>query len=71
MKVLDNSQWISDQFEPCQLGDERPAKRLVKVAGAILACPERSLPKQNSAWGDLKAAYRLFDKSKRSLLMWL
>ena len=64
MKVLDNQQWISGQFAQCQLGDERRTKRLVKVAAAILACPERSLPKQNSDWSDLKAAYRLFDNNQ-------
>lgn len=29
----------------------------------MLASPERSLPQQNAAWCDLKAAYRLFDNS--------
>jgi len=27
----------------------------------MLNCPEQSLPKQNTAWADLKAAYRFFD----------
>ena len=33
----------------------------MKVAEHMLACPEKSLPEQNSDWSDLKAAYRLFD----------
>lgn len=64
MKVLDNQRWVNRQFSLCQLGDKRRSKRLVKVAAAVLACPERSLPKQNSDWSDLKAAYRLFDNKQ-------
>ena len=63
MKVLDNSQWIEKQFASCDLRDKRRTKRLQKVANHMLASPERSLPQQNPAWHDLKAAYRLFDNS--------
>ena len=61
MIVRDNEQWVVDQFSQCELGNSLRTERLQKVAGAMLSCPEQSLPKQNAAWADLKAAYRLFD----------
>lgn len=60
MKVLDNSQWIEQQFSLCNLGDKRRTKRLQSVATQMLACPANSLPQQNVEWSDLKAAYRFF-----------
>lgn len=64
MKVRDNDRWVEEQFGQCGLGNSLRTKRLQKVAGAMLSCPEQSLPKQNSAWADLKAAYRLFDSER-------
>lgn len=64
MKVVENSQWIENQFAECDLGDKRRTKRLEQVANHMLASPESSLPRQNPVWGDLKAAYRLFDNSQ-------
>lgn len=64
MKVLDNDQWISQQFSECQLGDARRTTRLVEVAGNMLAKPEASLVAQNGEWADVKAAYRFFDNPK-------
>lgn len=64
MKVLDNQQWIRTQFADCQLGNKKRTERLQKVAAAMLAQPEQSLPKQNAQWKDLKAAYRLLDKQR-------
>jgi hypothetical protein len=61
MKVLDNDHWVSQAFSECELGDKRRTKRLVKVAGNMLASPEKSLPEQNVEWADVKAAYRFFD----------
>jgi hypothetical protein len=61
VKVLDNAQWVETQFDSCQLGNRLRTQRLQKVAVQMLAQPEESLPKQNSRWADLKAAYRLFD----------
>jgi hypothetical protein len=61
MKTLDNSAWIGQQFNNSQLGDQRRTKRLVSVAEAMLNSPDASLPRQNSRWADLKAAYRLFN----------
>ena len=62
MEASDNNQWLSDQFGSCELGNTLRTKRLVKVADAMLACPEKSLPRQNPNWADLKGCYRLFDK---------
>ena len=64
MKVLDNEQWIENQFGDCQLGNRKRTERLQTVATAMLAQPEHSLPKQNNRWKDLKASYRLFDNKR-------
>lgn len=64
MRVRDNERWIDDQFSQCELGNTLRTKRLQKLAGAMLSCPEKSLPKQNTAWSDLKAAYRFFDNER-------
>ena len=61
MKMLDNDQWVLQQFGECELGDKRRTERLKKVAGNMLASPEKSLPEQNVDWADVKAAYRFFD----------
>ena len=60
MKAVDNDQWVEDNFGACELGDARRTKRLVKIAGNMLAGPEKSLPRQNVEWADVKAAYRFF-----------
>ena len=64
MKIVENTQWVHDQFSQCQLGDTRRTKRLQIVAENMLATPDQSLPSQNSDWSDLKAAYRLFDREE-------
>ena len=64
MIVRENEQWVEDQFSACELGNSLRTERLQKVARAMLSCPEQSLPKQNAAWANLKAAYRLFDKQQ-------
>ena len=60
MKVLGDEQWISENFCGCELGDKRISKRLLKVAGNMLAGPEQFIPQQNQQWADVKAAYRFF-----------
>ena len=64
MKILDNEQWIEEQFGNCQLGNVLRTRRLQQVAGKMLAQPDQSLPRQNTHWADLKAAYRLFDNPR-------
>ena len=64
MKFLANEPWLVQQFSDCALSDPRRNKRLMKVGGSMLACPEASIPQQNAQWSDTKAAYRLFDCPK-------
>lgn len=40
VKVVDNDQWVEDNFSTCELGDARRTKRLVKIAGNMLGAPE-------------------------------
>jgi len=64
MRIRDNEEWVEDQFGECELGNRLRTARLQKVASAMLSSPEKSLPSQNSAWADLKAAYRLFSNEQ-------
>ena len=63
MKVISNEEWVETQFGNCELGNSLRTKRLKSVAAAMLKSPERSLPKQNTSWKDVKAAYRFFNAS--------
>ena len=58
------SEWAQLNFGSCELGDKRRTNRLVKVAEEIANNPSASLPNQIERWGDLKAAYRLFDREE-------
>ena len=58
------SEWAHLNFGSCELGDKRRVSRLVKVAEEIANNPSASLPSQIERWGDLKAAYRLFDRDE-------
>jgi len=62
MIVLDNAQWVENQFADCDLQHKRRTDRLQVTAKNMLAQPDGSLPQQNTDWADLKAAYRLFDR---------
>ena len=55
------TEWAQLNFGNCELGDKRRTNRLVQVAEEIANNPSASLPNQFERWGDLKAAYRLFD----------
>ena len=61
MTVINNEEWIEQQFSQCDFGDQRRRKRMKKVATHFLTEPDGRLPAQNNEWKDLKAAYRLFD----------
>lgn len=54
-------EWAQLNFGNCELGDKRRTNRLVQVAEEVASNPSASLPNQIERWGDLKAAYRLFD----------
>lgn len=61
---LDAAAWAKQQFGNCQLGDARRTKRLIQVAQQVANHPSGSFPQQIKDWGDLKAAYRLFDQDE-------
>ena len=56
-----NMEWAQLNFGTCELGDKRRTKRLVKVATQVANNPSASFPDQMETWGDLKAAYKLFN----------
>jgi hypothetical protein len=58
---IDAQAWAEQQFGDCDLGDQRRTKRLIQVAQQVANHPAASFPEQMQTWGDLKAAYRLFD----------
>jgi hypothetical protein len=58
------NEWAQLNFGTCELGDKRRRDRLVQVAEEIASNPSASLPNQIEKWGDLKAAYRLFDREE-------
>jgi hypothetical protein len=60
------TEWAQLNFGGCELGDKRRTKRLVHVAKEVADNPSASLPNQIERWGDLKAAYRLFDRNEVS-----
>jgi hypothetical protein len=53
--------WAQVNFGNCQLGDKRRTQRLVQVGADVANNPSASFPDQMKTWGDLKAAYNLFD----------
>ena len=59
---IDAQEWAEEQFSDCELGDKRRTKRLIQVAKHVANHPSASFPQQMQSWGDLKAAYRLFDR---------
>lgn len=61
MFLNDPCLWANEMFGKCELNDQRRTKRLVQVAEQVVQNPSASFPDQIENWGDLKAAYRLFD----------
>jgi len=55
------AEWAEQNFGSCHLGDIRRTRRTVQVARHMAEHPDGSTPDQFERWGDLKAAYRLFD----------
>lgn len=59
--ALEDAAWAVEEFGDAALGDQRRTDCLVRIATAVGACPQGSLPQ---ACGDpalLKAAYRFFE----------
>lgn len=52
------SQWVEEELKDSKLGHKARHKRLLKVGGAMAACPQVSLPEQMGSWAELKGAYR-------------
>ena len=61
--TLDSKTWSGQQFADCDLGDKRRTNRLIKMAKQVADNPSASFSEQMETWGDLKAAYRLFDEN--------
>lgn len=56
----DGATWIRAQFEQAHLGDIRRTRRVIQVAGEMLADPGASLPQLAPTRSDLKATYALW-----------
>lgn len=67
MSLRVTESWANEMFGACELGDQRRTERLVRVAQQVAENPAASFPDQMETWGDLKAAYRLFDSPHTSL----
>lgn len=64
MRLLENAEWVEQNFGGCQLGHVKRTERLGIMASEMLESPESSLPQQNIEWSDLKAAYRLCNRKE-------
>jgi transposase-like protein/transposase Tn5 family protein len=62
--TLDAEAWAEQQFGECDLKDHRRTKRLKRFAIQMVQKPDASTPRQTETWGELKAAYRLFNRSE-------
>src|SRR4051812_32845670 len=49
-----------------QLGDRRLGDRIIKIAAAMAADPQGSIPRQQGTWAAAKAAYNFFDHPRVS-----
>lgn len=56
--------FIRGEFLGADFADRRLSERLVVVAGALAAAPERSLPQAIASRGQLDAAYRFFGNDR-------
>jgi hypothetical protein len=63
-QVLSAKAWASREFGAVELKDKRLTKRVVQIAAGMAADPQGSIPKQNKAPHQSKAAYRLFDHER-------
>jgi hypothetical protein len=62
LSELEPAVWSEKQFGPCDLGDARRTKRLVRYAQQMAEKPDASTPHQTESWADCKAVYRLFER---------
>ena len=64
MRLVENEEWVEQQFEGCDLNNSMRTRRLKKTARNMLGDPNASLPKQSCNWSDVKAAHRLLDREE-------
>lgn len=63
--VLPNhSTWAAHELATADFGDERLAKRLVRIVADKLANPTASIPQASGGWAATKATYRFFDSER-------
>lgn len=66
---LEADQWAENEFGGAALGDVRLSKRLVKVAAAKAAAPERAFSGVTKGdWAATKAYYRMLDQPEDALM---
>lgn len=61
--VLPPEAWAVQQFGQLDLGDKRRNQRAVRIAAAMAARPDASIPQQMGVVHQAKAAYRFLDRS--------
>ena len=52
--------WAVGEYAGAELGDARRTERLLKIVGALAACPGASLPQALGGEAELEGAYRFF-----------
>ena len=57
-------EWLEKQWPSSIFYDPRLHKRAVKIAGACLSHPDRSIPKRFVSTADTKACYNFFKRSE-------
>jgi Transposase DNA-binding len=63
-QVLSAQAWAEQEFGAVDLKDRRLTRRVVRIAAGMAADPQASIPKQNQAPHQSKAAYRLFNHER-------
>ena len=56
--------WVDDEMQAADLGDERLNRRLSLVLRRLADQPEKSIPAAFRGWGETQAAYRFFANEK-------
>lgn len=64
MDKSENTGWVSKEFGEIDLGDQRLADRLVKLADKLASSPESPINQACGDWANTKAAYRFFQNER-------
>jgi hypothetical protein len=54
-------EWIKQELEKTELGDQRRTKRLMKIVSNLSEKPEASVPQASVTWSQTKATYNFWD----------